>query len=407
MSKKLYISTKAINAEINLPASKSISNRVLIINALSDNFCEPQNLSDSDDTRVLQTALQSNDTHFDVGAAGTSMRFLTAFLAQKLGVWTITGSERMKQRPIKILVDALNSLGEKVEYLEKDGFPPLRIIGNPLTGGEISLNGSVSSQYVSALMLIAPYMKNGLSIGLEGEIVSKSYIEMTLAIMREFGADISFSENTIVVKPKHYKPSSFTVEPDWSAASYWYEIFSFIDSEKIFLPGLKKNSLQGDSKVTELFEYLGVKTEFCEKGATLTPLSYHVKDHTKALRYNFVNEPDLMQTFAVTCCLKDVPFEFSGLQSLKIKETDRIAALITELKKFGYVLHEFPENTLVWNGERCSPQKNPSVATYNDHRMAMAFAPIALTQTIEIQYPEVVSKSYPKFWEDLLSVSSA
>ena len=363
-------------------------------------------LSDSDDTRVLQAALNSNDTHFDVGAAGTSMRFLTAFLAQKPGEWTITGSERMKQRPIKILVDALNSLGAKIEYLEKEGFPPLRITGNTLLGGEINLNGSVSSQYVSALMMIAPYMQRGLKITLEGEIISKPYIEMTLNMMREFGAKALFSENTIVIKPIHYKPIHFTVEPDWSAASYWYEIMSIVDAYKIFFPGLKKNSLQGDRKVAELFEQLDVLTHYCEKGVTITPTDYEFKASMREMRYNFVNEPDLVQTFAVACCLKNISFEFSGLQSLKIKETDRIAALITELRKFGYLLREFPENTLIWKGERCRPQENPNVATYDDHRMAMAFAPIAITQSIEIQHPEVVSKSYPRFWEDLFSVSS-
>ena len=420
---KLYIPIKTINAEINLPASKSISNRALIINALSQKSQPPspsglppqgeekgkdfiQNLSDSDDTQVLQRALTSDDTHFDIGASGTAMRFLTAFLAQKPGGWTITGSERMKQRPIKILVDALNTLGAKIEYLEKDGFPPLKIIGNQLAGGEISLNGGVSSQYVSALMMIAPYMERGLKMRLEGEIVSKPYIEMTLKMMREFGANASFSENTIDIKPVHYKPAAFRVEPDWSSASYWYAIMAVAGSEKIFLPGLRKNSLQGDSKLTELFDYLEIKTECCDAGVTICSEYRSTSVPLKELRYNFVNEPDLVQTFAVICCLKSIPFEFSGLQSLKIKETDRISALITELRKFGYVLREFPENTLIWNGERCQAQENPSVATYDDHRMAMAFAPIALTQTIEIQHPEVVTKSYPKFWEDLDRIKS-
>ena len=399
MAKKLHILAKTINAEINLPASKSISNRALILNALSENSCEIQNLSDSDDTRVLQCALKSNDTHFDISASGTAMRFLTAFFAKKFGeqLITITGSERMKQRPIKILVDALNYLGAKIEYLEKDGFPPLQIFGRALAGGEIRLNSGVSSQYISALMMIAPCMERGLRITLEGEIISKPYIRMTLEMMREFGVNADFSGNVIEIKPQKYRAVPFAVEADWTSASYWYELLAIAGTGKIFLRGLRKNSYQGDSKTTKLFENLGVKTEFRENGVLLTANGKRCRE----MRYNFVNEPDLAQTFAVTCCVKNIPFEFSGLQSLKIKETDRIAALIAELKKLGYVLHEFPENTLIWNGERCEAQENPSIATYDDHRMAMAFSPIALTQSIEIQHPEVVSKSYPNFWEDL------
>jgi len=403
MSKKLHISAKTISAEITLPASKSISNRALILNALSENPCEIQNLSDSDDTCILQRALKSADTHFDIGASGTAMRFLTAFFANKSDKQsiTITGSDRMKQRPIKILVDALNSLGAKIEYLEKDGFPPLRIFGRALEGGEIRLNGSVSSQYISALLMIAPLMKHGLKITLEGEIVSKPYILMTLEMMREFGVNADFSGNMIDIKPQKYRIVPFTVEADWTSASYWYELLSIAGDGKIFLHGLRKNSFQGDRKTAELFENLGVKTDFRENGILLTANEKTCRE----MRYNFVNEPDLAQTFAVTCCAKNVPFEFSGLQSLKIKETDRISALISELKKLGYVLREFPENTLIWNGERCEAQKNPNIATYQDHRMAMAFAPIALMQSIEIQHPEVVSKSYPNFWADLDLIS--
>jgi len=259
----------------------------------------------------------------------------------------------------------------------------------------------VSSQYISALMMIAPYMQNGLKITLEGTVISKPYIHMTLGMMKEFGVDTNFSENVIEIKQHSYQAIEFTIESDWSAASYWYEILSVAGEGKVFLKGLKKNSWQGDSKVAELFEQLGVKTEYLPIGTLLIPNG----KTTDRMQYDFINEPDLAQTFAVTCCLKNIPFQFSGLQSLKIKETNRIAALINELRKLGYVLYEPSEGMLAWNGECCEPQQAISIATYEDHRMAMAFAPAALTQIIEIEHPEVVSKSYPKFWEDLKQIS--
>lgn len=393
----MYLPVKNIDVNIDLPASKSISNRALILNVLSYSPYEIQNLSDSDDTKVLWKALDSNDRNFDIGAAGTSMRFLTAFLSKTLGEWTITGSERMKQRPIKILVDALNALGAQIEYIEKEGFPPLRIHGSALMGGEIKLNGGVSSQYISALMMIAPYMQNGLKIVLEGKIISRPYIYMTLGMMKEFGVEVDFKENIIDIRPQVYRPVPFTVESDWSGASYWYEILSIVGEGKVLLKGLRKDSYQGDSKVAELFEQLGVKSAY-KNGCVL--LTTNGKN-TDKMEYDFTDQPDLAQTFAVTCCVKNVPFCFSGLESLKIKETDRIAALINELGKLGYVLTEPQEGQLAWSGERKEPQKTISIATYEDHRMAMAFAPVALTREITIEHPEVVSKSYPNFWEDL------
>ncbi len=396
-SKHLHIEPKALNLSINLPASKSISNRVLILNALAYSPYEIQNLSDCDDTRVTVKALDSNDSTFDIGAAGTAMRFLTAFLAKTLGEWVITGSERMKNRPIKLLVDALTSLGARVEYVEKEGFPPLRIFGSALMGGEISLNGGVSSQYISALMMIAPYMQNGLKIILEGTIISIPYIEMTMRMMKDFGVDVLFENNCIDIKPQTYKPIKYKVESDWSAASYWYEILSIAGKGQIFLNGLNQNSYQGDSKTAELFEQLGVKTQYQSEGALLTPTG----NYTKNFEYNFVNQPDLAQTFAVTCCLNNIPFRFSGVQSLKIKETNRIEALINELAKLGFVLFEPDEGELAWNGERCDSANEISIATYEDHRMAMAFAPAALVIPIAIEDSQVVSKSYPNFWKDL------
>jgi len=396
-SKQLDLQTNDINLRIKLPASKSISNRALILKALAYSPYDIQNLSDCDDTRVTVKALDSNDTTFDIGAAGTAMRFLTAFLSKTVGEWTITGSERMKNRPIRLLVDALNSLGAKIEYVEKEGYPPLKIYGSALMGGEISLNGGISSQYISALMMIAPYMQNGLKIKLEGNVISVPYIQMTLSMMKEFGVQVIFENNIIDIKPQIYKPVQYKVESDWSAASYWYEILSIAGKGQIQLDGLNQNSHQGDSKVAELFGQLGVKTEYNGEGVLLTATQHH----TSKFEYDFVNQPDLAQTFAVTCCLKNIPFVFSGLQSLKIKETDRIAALINELGKLGFVVTEPAEGQLAWLGERCEKASTVSIKTYEDHRMAMAFAPAALITPIEIEEPQVVSKSYPGFWDDI------
>ena len=261
----------ALHAAIQLPASKSISNRALILNALSYSPHEVENLSDCDDTRVMVNVFDSNSNYFDVGAAGTSMRFLTAFLAKTVGEWTITGSERMKQRPIRILVDALNQLGGKVEYIENKGFPPLKIFGSALTGGEISLNGGISSQYISALMMIAPYMQKGLKINLQGNVISTPYILMTKKMMEDFGVKIDFSGDKISIRPQIYNPVRFRVESDWSAASYWYEILSLSGKGKIRLKGLKKESYQGDSEIAEIFKSLGVTTEYAEDGVILLP----------------------------------------------------------------------------------------------------------------------------------------
>jgi 3-phosphoshikimate 1-carboxyvinyltransferase len=371
-----------IQTQVRLPASKSISNRMLILNALSKSPYPIENLSDSDDTRVLQNALTSNQTGFDIGAAGTSMRFLTAYLSQSEGVWTITGTERMRNRPIKILVDALREIGGTIEYLEKEGFPPLRIYGQKLAGGSLCLNGDVSSQYISALMMIAPCLQNGLVIRLEGDIVSKPYLEMTIRLMSNFGITVFWDEQTIRIERQNYHPVSVKVESDWSAASYWYEIAALDEDARIELLGLEKNSVQGDSKCEELFEILDLKSKH-------------------PFLYDFTNEPDLAQTFAVTCCLSDIPFRFTGLQSLRIKETDRISALQTELKKLGYLI-QAGDSSMEWNGLSCEPLPDPVISTYEDHRMAMAFAPVCLkTRRIRIENPEVVSKSYPGFWEDL------
>lgn len=398
-----------INAEILLPSSKSISNRALVINSLSGNTVSPENVSDCDDTRVMIEWLSKTPSTINIGAAGTAMRFSTALLSVMDGEHVITGTERMKNRPIAILVDALRLLGADIAYEEKEGFPPLRIKGDTkLIGGEISLPGNVSSQYISALLMIAPVLKEGLRLVLTDNIVSRPYIDMTLSIMRDFGACADWeSENVIVVSPQSYVSRHYYVESDWSAASYWYEMVALSDDAetKVVLPGLFAESLQGDSNGKKVFEMLGVTTSFADKKVVLSKNGKCVD----RLEYNFVEMPDLAQTFVVTCCMLGVPFHFTGLQSLKIKETDRIEALKTELNKLGFIVEDINDSELYWDGVKVVIDADSSdeiaIDTYEDHRMAMAFAPVALTNgSIRINNPEVVSKSYPNFWEDLKSV---
>lgn len=398
-----------VKGKVLLPSSKSISNRALVINALAGNDAVPENVSDCDDTRVMLQWLSSRPELVDIGAAGTAMRFSTALLAVSEGVHVITGTERMKNRPIQILVDALRSLGATVDYVEKDGYPPLRIEGrSDIEGGELSLPGNVSSQYISALLMIAPVLKKGLRLTLTDSVVSRPYIDMTLSIMREFGAECEWErENVISVKPKPYEKRNYYVESDWSAASYWYEMVALADNDddEVILPGLFAKSLQGDSEGAKVFELLGVKTEHVGNNVRLTK----THDVVDFLEYDFVEQPDLAQTFVVTCCMLGVPFHFTGLQSLKIKETDRIEALKAELAKCGFIIEDRNDSELLWDGIEMviSPDEIDEIAidTYEDHRMAMAFAPIALKRgSIRVNEPHVVSKSYPKYWEDLKSV---
>lgn len=385
---------------IKLPSSKSISNRLLLLNALSYSPYEIKNLSDSDDTRVMLEVLNSNGNVFDIGAAGTSMRFLTAFLSKVVGEWVLTGSERMKQRPIGILVDALRKLGARIEYEEKEGYPPLRIFGSALQGGDLTLPGNISSQYISALLMIAPQVENGLTIHLEGEIISRPYIDLTLALMEEYGVKgIWQDERTIIIPEANYRPKQMSVEGDWSAASYWYEIVALNPGLEVTLQGLRKDSLQGDSKVKDIFSDLGVRSDFTKRGLKLS-FSGSVPDR---YTYDFSDQPDLAQTVVTTCCLLGVPFAFTGLQTLKIKETDRINALIRELGKMGFRLKTNNVDTLEWDGAKTQvPDKTIETETYKDHRMAMAFAPSASrVSRIIIRDAGVVTKSYPSFWDDI------
>ena len=399
--KYLLIPPTALQGTVVLPTSKSISNRVLIINALAESDMPIEGVSDCDDTRVMLNVLQSNDTKFDVGAAGTSMRFLTAFLSKIVGKWEITGSERMKNRPIKLLVDALNELGAKIEYIEKEGYPPLRIYGSALQGGRIEMQGNVSSQYISALLMLAPTMQQGLRLVLQGDIISVPYIQMTIKIMEQFGIQSYWKDNEIYIPNQAYTPVPFVVEGDWSAASYWYEMLALAPQGEVELKGLYKDSVQGDAAIATIFEHIGVKTKFTKQGVILSKKA----PKKGKLVYNFVNQPDLAQTCVVCCCLLGIPFYFSGLQSLKIKETDRIYALVTELKKLGYVVHQKDNSILEFDNERCDVATEQSIDTYDDHRMAMAFAPACIkVGEISINEPHVVTKSYPNFWVDLQSL---
>lgn len=400
--------SKDLRGRVMLPSSKSISNRALAISALAGRGVAVENVSDCDDTRVMQAWLRERPDIIDIGAAGTAMRFSTALLAVSEGVHVITGSERMKNRPIGVLVDALRHLGAEISYEEREGFPPLRIVGNTqLKGGNVQLSGSVSSQYISALLMIGPMLKNGLILKLIDKIVSRPYIDMTIAVMQSFGAKVGWKdENIIEVEPLPYQPCSYQVESDWSAASYWYEMvaLSFDAEAEILLPGLFAQSLQGDSRGATVFAQLGVSTEYRGDEVVLRKNGKRVE----RLDVDFVEMPDLAQTFVVTCCMLGVPFHFVGLQSLKIKETDRIEALKRELFKLGFVIEDRNDSELLWDGVRrqcANSSDNIAIDTYEDHRMAMAFAPVALKDgRVVINNPQVVSKSYPRYWEDLKSV---
>ena len=402
-------------ADIALPASKSVSNRALLLQAL----CPKKryaiaNLAVCDDTEHMEqgvAAKRAGAPLVDIGATGTAMRFLTAYLAITEGETVITGSERMKQRPIGTLVEALRKLGADITYVEKEGYPPLRICGKRLRGGELEIEAGISSQYISALLMIAPCLTEGLTLHLKGNIASRTYIELTLDLMRRYGAMAEWTDGqTICVTPGAYEDIALTVEADWSAASYWYELAAVAAHKghevDILLRGLTAESRQGDRIVAELFESLGIKTEYTEEGARLLNSEFRIlNSELKVL--DFTHCPDIAQTLAVTCCLLGIPFRFGGIHSLRIKETDRVAALINELRKLGFVLRAERAEHLVWDGATCPPDVCPTIATYDDHRMAMAFAPAALCyEGLTIEHPEVVTKSYPEFWKHLSRVEN-
>jgi 3-phosphoshikimate 1-carboxyvinyltransferase len=396
---------KKIYATIHLPSSKSETNRALIINALTGFQCDIQNISTARDSVTMNKLLKSKDKILDVIDAGTTMRFLTAYLSLQNEEKIITGTERMCERPIGILVEALKSIGADISYRKNEGFPPLTIRGlKEQTSNAIKIRGDVSSQYISALLMIAPCLPKGLTLELTGEIGSKPYIVMTLEMMREFGVNYEFTDNIIKIEPQRYKNTYFYVESDWSGASYWYSVAAIAHEAEIELIGLKKDSLQGDAAIVSMMERLGITTTFKENSILIRNAGFANEDlKPKEIHIDFSDCPDIAQTLAVICAATQVKLIMTGAESLKIKETDRIYALQTELVKFNAHLNEVEPGVyeVVSQDFKVDGQL---IETYKDHRMAMAFAPLALLGNLEIQNPEVVVKSYPSFWDDLRKV---
>lgn len=392
--------TPVIHGSANLlPASKSISNRALIINALAGGKSELQNLSDANDTQLMLRLVNSPEKTIDVEDAGTTMRFLTAYFTVTGQNKILTGTARMKERPIALLVDALRTIGAEIRYLGVDGYPPHEILSfQGQKSRMLSIRGDVSSQYISALMMIAPALPQGLVLSLTGKIGSRPYIEMTASIMKHFGVECELGSDTVSVAPQSYKTASYTVESDWSASSYWFALVALAQEAAISLPRLHLNSLQGDSVIVDIMKQLGVKAE--RKGDLL-----HLGKvgSSNRLTWDFTHCPDLAQTVAVVCAAKGITGEFTGLESLRIKETDRIAALQNELRKIGADLIEKSADSWALIPSRSLPS-SAAFETYKDHRMAMAFAPLCTVMDVDIEKPDVVRKSYPNFWNDLRAV---
>ncbi len=399
-------SDRLIKGDIFLDSSKSISNRALIIRALCQDFFEIKNLSTSKDTQLMQHLLASTDEVLDTGAAGTTFRFLTAYLSTKPGSRILTGSERMKQRPIGILVDALRNLGANIEYIENEGFPPLRINGSSDFGKTnlLTVPANTSSQYLSALLMIAPTLPKGLTLKMEGQLVSRPYLEMTLKMMAHFGVTHTWEGDTIHVLPQDYKPREFTAEADWSAASYYYAIAALSEKCDLRLHGLFMDSWQGDAVLSGMMQNFGVETVFYKNQVQLTKLP----QAKPFFEWDFLPCPDIAQTLAVICGGLGVHGLFTGLETLYIKETDRIAALQHELAKIHVFFSKLParfskkaDKQYYMVEGKAEVAGSPVFQTYDDHRMAMAFAPLAMLGEIRIEHPTVVEKSYPAFWEDL------
>jgi len=397
---KIKKHTGKVHCTITPPSSKSESNRVLIIDALTGLKSNLQNLSNARDTQTMIRLLKSTDETLDVIDAGTTMRFLTAYLAITGQEKTLTGTKRMCERPIKLLVDALRELGASIEYKDKEGYPPLSIKKfdkNNVKTNHLKIRGDVSSQYITALLMVAPVLPNGLVLELEGKIGSKPYIQMTLSLMKNFGVSAEWNGNIITIKHQEYKPTSYKVESDWSGASYWYSIAALASEAKIEIQGYNEDSFQGDRVIVDIMEKLGIKSTFTKTGVLLEKTT----DVVKAFDWDFTDCPDLAQTISVICAAKGVECTMTGLESLRIKETDRIAAIQNELRKLGSDLVEIVPNEKFKIQNTNFEVKGQTIATYKDHRMAMAFAPLALLGDISIEQPEVVDKSYPLFWEDI------
>lgn len=392
---------KRIEGEINLPASKSISNRVLLLNALCPTPGVLSNLAQCDDTDAVLAALAApHATDVNIGAAGTAMRFLTAYFATREGrAVVVDGTERMRQRPIKVLVDALRSLGADIQYAGEEGFPPLKITGKRLRGGNLAISGSVSSQYITAILMIAPVI-GGIRLTIEGEIMSRPYIEMTLALMARYGVEAQWNGNIIDVPAGEYAALDFTVEADWSAASYWWAMQAILPQSRITLKGLEPQSLQGDSRITEVMAQMGVTGNWC--GQYLDLRSDGGTNCCCSTFADLSGTPDIAQTLVVMLCLMGRPFRITGLRTLRIKETDRLEALRVELRKLGYIVKVEGDDAISWHFETTAPDAEIHIATYHDHRMAMAFAPAAIRfPGMIIDDAQVVSKSYPEFWQHL------
>lgn len=399
-------SNRQIKGTIELAGSKSIANRALIIRALCKDPFPIHRIANANDTQLMQALIESEAELRDAGPAGTTFRFMTAYLSLQAGSQVLTGTQRMKQRPIGLLVDALKSLGADIQYLEKEGYPPLKVNAPSQDFGKnnkVAIPADTSSQYVSALLMIAPTLPNGLELSLVGDIVSRPYLEMTLSLMKYFGIHYQWKGQTIHIAPQEYAARPFTVEADWSAASYHYALAAFADEVDLQLNGLFQESVQGDSVLAEMMTHFGVQTSYNETGVRLTKSG---QASSEPLTKDFLYCPDLAQTLAVICAGTGTQGRFTGLQTLRIKETDRIAALQRELKKVGVEFYEDPEKQdwFVVKG-KAHFEQTPSFATYEDHRMAMAFAPLAMFHEIDIAEPDVVDKSYPDFWKDLITLA--
>jgi len=405
---KIHRTNKIISGTVQLSGSKSISNRALMIQAICGDAFQIENISDSDDTQTLKTLLDTKNSVLDCHHAGTTFRFLTAYLAFSGRTVTLTGSERMQQRPVGPLVDALRSCGASIDYLKNEGYPPLQInlpVSQPPES--INLPADISSQFISALLMVAPTFNNGLIIELEGSVVSKPYIEMTIGIMSYFGVEVSWNDNILTIPNAKYQPRDFYVEADWSAASYYYAIAGLADEAEIRLEGLLKNSLQGDAHISEICRKFGIMTEYDNR--TVVIRKSKNTEPPAFFEYDFIRQPDIVQSIAVLAAGLGTHCVYSGLQTLRIKETDRIKALQTELAKFSVFLSAVPprfsgkskKEYFMQEGKAINPENHTEIETYNDHRMAMSFAGLSVLFPVSITDPEVVSKSYPLFWQDL------
>lgn len=392
-----------LQGEISLNGSKSISNRILIIQAILEKEFPVIGLSNAKDTMTLKGLLSKlNEPILDAGEAGTAYRFMTAYLAWKGNNQVLMGTKRMCERPIGVLANALNELGASIEYLGKKGYPPLQMKEHQAKewGQRLRIGAHVSSQFISALLLIAPVLPNGMELILEGKIISRPYIQMTLNLMEEFGVVSMWHHDMIKVPPQNYVPKTFKVEADWSAASYYYSLVALSDKAQIQLNGLQEKSVQGDAVIVDLMKQFGVKTTFNQKGVLLTKVPTPI-DHFK---YDFSDCPDIAQTLAVLCAALNVNALLTGLETLTIKETDRINALKVELEKLGCIIETTADSLWVKQGIS-NPKQVAKVQTYDDHRMAMAFAPLALIlDAVHMEEKQVVNKSYPKFWDDFGSL---